>query len=153
MDFEKEPIDVDETVTEELDETIAEEDFEEEAEAEVDPALRYEGLLNIVDTLNLIFAFLFTLLGVISFILVSRENFDLIGKSVSGSFYTDMRFDLGYFIPFAISAVALVPSAVLAAIGLNKKRNAIVNTITLFLVAALFLFAAIFFLIHVATRL
>lgn len=112
----------------------------------------YEGLLNVLDTCNLIFAFLFAILGVVSFILVSRDSFDLIGKSLQGSFYTDMRFGLGYLVPFAISSVALIPSAIVAAVSLNHKRNAIVNTVTLALVAAFFLFAAVFFLFFAAKQ-
>lgn len=143
MDFEKEPI---EAVEAEAKATVEETEAVEEVER------TYEGLFNVVDTCNLIFAFLFAILGVVSFILVSRDSFDLIGKSLQGSFYTDMRFSLGYLVPFAISSVALIPSATVAAISLNHKRNVILNAVTLALIAAFFLFAAVFFLLYIGKQ-
>ena len=140
MELEKEPID---TVEPEAELAVEEPEVIERT---------YEGLFNVIDTCNLIFAFLFAILGVVSFIFVSRDSFDLIGKSLQGSFYTDMRFSLGYLVPFAISSVALIPSAVVASISLNHKRNVILNTVTLALVVAFFLFAAIFFLLFVAKQ-
>ena len=145
MELEKEPIEAVET-------EVKTEVAVKEAEVVEAVTPTYEGLLNVLDTCNLIFAFLFAILGVVSFILVSRDNFELIGKSLQGSFYTDMRFGLGYLLPFAISSVALIPSSVLAAIGLNHKRNAILNTVTIALIAVFFLFAAVFFLLFAAKQ-
>lgn len=156
MDFEKEEIEEisrladlkeDEENSEHLD--VEELDDEYEDDDYVDHFYLLQKILHVC---NFIYTLLFATLGVVSFIFLSNDQFSLVGKGLDSEFYNYLMLDLGYFLPFLISCVALLPASFVAVSAINKKRNVPLNVVSLFLVGIFFLFIATFFLIQTLTK-
>lgn len=101
---------------------------------------------------NLIVCCVFTILGIVSTILLHTNNYRLFGDfyEYSGTGEGSVYFSLGYFLPLLLSFFVCTISSVVACLCLSKIGKPKINISTLAVTAFNLLFCIISFLIYLA---